>query len=215
MQLPKPIVTCTPSGASGEVVGIFGAGSDVKVEHRRCLRACGEERIPVAAMDARQAEVRRDLAERDRPHATRGIAPDLVGGERRVPQRHEAERDQSPTAGAAPLFDHPVVVGLHAQQREVTVFRLQERLAAEPWKIGKAQRRFGPIAIHVDEPLGHVVATGSHVLEGGTGHRHVVAGSTGGGDRSFERLREILVHPVVHQGTVGAGPLDVTRALES
>ena len=97
MQLPKPMVTVTPSGASADVDGIFVPGADVQAQHGAGLLARGEERIPVAAVDARQAEVRGDLGEADRAHTARRVALDLGGGELRVPQRDEAQRDE-PTA---------------------------------------------------------------------------------------------------------------------
>ena len=52
--------------------------------------------------------------QRHRPHAARRVPPDLGGGELGVPKRHDAEWDQPPLRLAAPLLDHPVVVGLDA-----------------------------------------------------------------------------------------------------
>ena len=93
-----------------------------------------------------QAEVRRDLAEADRPRAARGVARDLGDREVDVPQRDEAQRDQVTVGVAAPVVDHPVVVRAHALQPELEVVALHERLAAEAW-----ERREGERAVDAGE----------------------------------------------------------------
>src|SRR5581483_12098366 len=109
------------------------------------------ERVPVPAVDARQPEVGRDLAEAHGLAPTRRVPPYLGGGERRVPQRDERERDEPPAAVAATLLDHPVVVGGHARLGELAVLGLEERLAAEARERRERQRRLGPVEVHVLE----------------------------------------------------------------
>ena len=186
--------------------------ADVEAHHGVPSVARGEERIPIAAVDARQTEVRRDLAERDRAHTTRGVALDLVGGERRIPQRHEAQRDQSTAAGPAPLFDHPVVVGLDAEQREARGRWLRGTSGRRT--VGNSESRAtppsscGPCRGGARRGRSSRAACRRRWCRSSSCRR----GPTGRGDRSFQRLVEVLVHPVVDERTVGAGPLDVARA---
>ena len=110
-------------------------------------------------VDRRQAEVRRDLAERDRTHAAFGVAADLRGGELAVPQRDDDQGDQATARVAAPLLDHPVVVRATHASAEVVVLALQERLPAEAGERREAQRRLDPVVVHVGEArLGFVAA---------------------------------------------------------
>ena len=119
-----------------------------------------DERQPVAVLvvDARQAEVRRQLGERDRPHAPRRVASDLVGRELRVPQRHDAQRDEAAAALPGPLVDHEVVVGLHARERELLVVHPEEHLAGEAHDVREAERPLDARLVHGDEALLHLVA---------------------------------------------------------
>ena len=105
---------------------------DVHAHHGGRLFASGEEGIPVPGVDRRQAQVGRDLRETHRPYASLGVAPHLGGGQLHVPQRDEAQRDQPPGGGTAPLLHHPVVVGLNTQQGQIHVGGLGKGLAAEP-----------------------------------------------------------------------------------
>ena len=93
----------------------------MQAEHGAGRLARGEERIPLAAVDARQPEVRGDLREADGPHAARRVALDLGRRELRIPERDDAQRHEPPVARAAPLLDHPVVVRADAEQRELAV----------------------------------------------------------------------------------------------
>ena len=102
-------------------------------------------------VDAGQAEVRRQLAERDGPHAAGRVAPHLGGGELGVPQRDEAQRDEPAPAAAAPLLDHPVVVGLDAEQGELLVLAPQEDLPAEARVVREAQLGLDAVEVHVGE----------------------------------------------------------------
>ncbi len=77
-----------------------------------------------------------------------------------VPEREQHERDLTAGIEAAPLVDHEVVVGLHAEQREVAVPALEEAGAGEAGEGGEAQ--LGPDAVEV-----HVLATGRRVVAAG------------------------------------------------
>ena len=57
-----------------------------------------------------------------------------------------------PLGRAAPLLDHPVVVGLDAQQGELLVLGLGEGLAAEARERREAERRLEVVDVHVLEP---------------------------------------------------------------
>ncbi|GAA3058244.1 hypothetical protein GCM10020000_46220 [Streptomyces olivoverticillatus] len=58
------------------------------------LLAGGEEGVPVAGVDAGEAEVGGELAEGHRAYAAFGIAVYFRDGEAHVPQGYEAQRDQ-------------------------------------------------------------------------------------------------------------------------
>ena len=151
----------------------------------------------MAGVDARQVQLGRELREAHGAHAARGVALDLLRRELDVPERHDAERDVDADRGVAPLLDHPVVVGLHAGERQLLVVGLVERLAAEPRERRERQRPVDPVELEILLALLGVVAPGPHVVVGGRGHchdrllelRHVVAGR--------RRLRdgdELLLH---------------------
>ncbi len=140
------------------------------------------------------------LAEAHRPHAARRVASHLGGGQLGVPQRDEAERDQAATGVAAPLLDHPVVVGLHARQTELLVLALEERLAAEPREGREAHRRLDPAGVHVGEACLRVVAAGAHVVVGDRRERHLLSRVPDGRDHALVRVDEVLVHPAVDLG---------------
>jgi hypothetical protein len=150
----------------------------------------------------RQPEVRRDLAEAHGPHAAVGVAPHLVGRQRRVPQRDERERDEPPAAGTAPLVDHPVVVGLDAQQGEVLVAGFEERLAAEAREAREAQRGLDVVYVHVREPGLRLPAPAPHLVVGDGDDLHLVAGEAGRGRQSGLGDLLVLVDPPVAQRTV-------------
>jgi hypothetical protein len=124
-----------------------------------------------------QPEERRDLAEADGAHAPLRVAPHLLGGQLGVPQRNEGERDEPALGlGPAPLLDHPVVVGLDAEQPELLVLGLGEGLAAEPGEGREAERRLEVVDVHVLEAGLDRVGAGAHVLVGDALHGHLVAG---------------------------------------
>ena len=90
---------------------------DVQAHDRALVAARLPERVPVVGVEARVAELRRVLRERDRVAALGGDAAHLGGHRLRVPDRRQRERDEAAGIGAAPLVDVPVVVGLQDRER--------------------------------------------------------------------------------------------------
>ena len=82
-----------------------------------------------------------------------------------VPQRRDDHRDEAFGLGARPLVDDEVVVGLHAQQRQVPVLALQEQRATEAGERREAQLRPHPVDVHVLHTLRGVVAAGQDLVE--------------------------------------------------
>ena len=115
----------TAGGASADVDGIFDDEPMCMLTTVLGLGAGREERVPVAVgvVHRRQTQERRDLAEAHGPHAALRVAAHLGRGQLGVPQRDDAQRDQPAVRLGAPLVDHPVVVGLDAQQAELLVLR--------------------------------------------------------------------------------------------
>ena len=93
----------------------------------------------------------------------------LLGGERRIPQRDQHQRDVPTGGGAAPLLDEPVVVDLEALEAELAVARLHEQLAAEPGDRGEAERGEDAGPVHVLEAGHRVVATRAASRSTGSG----------------------------------------------
>ena len=106
-------------------------------------------------MHRRQAERVRVLGEGHGEASPVGVAPHLGGGQLGAPEGTIPRGIRRPLPRArAPLVDHPVVVGLHAQEREVLVLALEERLAAEAGeRVGEADGRLDVVGRHVLEPL--------------------------------------------------------------
>ncbi len=68
-------------------------------------------------------------------------------------------------AGApAPVFDHPVVVGLYTQEGQVHVGPVEEQLPAEAGDGRETQTRLGVVELHVGQPVRLVEATRQHVV---------------------------------------------------
>ena len=178
------------------------------------LLAGGEERVPVAAVDARQAQVGRDLAEAHGAHAACGVAPHLGRGQARVPQRDDAEREQLAAAVAAPLLDHEVVVGGDAGFGELPVLRFEERLAAEARKRREAQAGLHPVGVVVGHAGLRLVAAGPHLVVRDGRHGHVVPVEAHRGDVALVDVDEVLVDPAVGLRPVGVERLPVGAATD-
>ena len=166
-----------------------------------------EERqpVPLAVVDRRQPEVGRDLAEAHGVDTAPGVAPNLGSRLGRIPQRDQAERNQASAGAGAPLLDHPVVVGPHAQQGELTIGGLEERLPAEARKRREAERRLGVVEVHVLETFRHEVRARHHVLVGDARQADLFAGHPDGGVEAGERPAEVLVEPPVDRRPRVAG----------
>ena len=164
-----------------------------------------EERVPVVVrvVDGGQAQVGRDLREADRVHATRRIASDLCGGQLRVPQRHDDQRNQATSGAGAPLFHLIVVVGLDAQKGELFVLGLGEGLAAEAREGREAEGRLDVVGVHVLEALFLAVGARAHVLVGDALHGDFVTGYAHGGVDSQQRALQVLVVPPVGRSALG------------
>ena len=182
--------------------------------HRAGLLAGGEERIPVAAVDAGQPEVGRDLAEAHGAHAAGRVAPHLGGRLLGVPQRDDAQREQSAAAVAAPLLDHEVVVGDDAGLGQLLVLGFEEGLAAEAGEGREAQAGLDPVRLVVGDAGLGVVAAGAHFVVGDGGHGHVVAVEADGGHVALVDVDEVLVDPAVGLGAVGVERLAVGAAAD-
>ena len=197
--LLKLSVAATATGASADVAGIFD--DDPMCMHTTVfgVLARREERVPVAGVDARQPEVRRDLAEAHRVHAARRVAPDLGGRELGVPQRDDGQRDR----GARRESPHhsstiqSLYACTHASPR-----------ARGPSPRGTSGRRSAGTSgthsdastqfiVHVLDARLRVVATGAHLVVGDRRHRHVVAVEADRGHVALVDVDEVLVDPAV------------------
>ena len=140
-----------------------------------------------------------------------------------VPQGNEGKGDVAAGGTAAPLVDHPVVVGLHAQQGELFVVGLQEHLAAEAGEGREAQRGDDAGPVHVLQPGHGVVTAGPHFVVGDRLEAEFLPSLPGHGAESRRDAAQALVDPrlalgVAHQPRsgipeLGRNPLlpDVTR----
>lgn len=163
------------------------------------LGAGGDERAPGVGVHGRQGRVRGYLRQGDRPHPAGGVAPDLHGGQLRVPQRDQP----AARGGPAPLLDHPVVVGAHAQQGELAVGGLGGGLPAEAGEGGETQGGPDVADVHVGEAGGHVVGAGPHLLAGD--HLQAdLAVAADGGVQPGQGAVQVLVDPPVAERAVVA-----------
>jgi hypothetical protein len=130
-------------------------------------------------------------------HTACRVAANYGGRELRIPQRHDHQRDEAAPGVAAPLLDHPVVVGLDAREAEVLVVDLGERLTAEARKGREAQRGVDPVQIHVLESRLRLVAARSHLVVRDRRHRHVVAVEADGRHVPLVDVDEVAEDPTV------------------
>jgi hypothetical protein len=77
--------------------------------------------------------------------------PDLTGSQFSIPEWNNGEGNEAAIALArTPLVDHPVVVGLHAQQRQFFVGCLEECLSAKPGEGREGQTGVGVVGLERD-----------------------------------------------------------------
>ena len=137
-------------------------------------------------------------------HAPVGVAADLGRGQTGVPQRDEAQRDEHPARVAAPLLDHPVVVGLDAGEAEVPVVGgLVEGLPAEPGEVRETERSVHPVGFHVLDPSLELEATGPDVVVGDGPQPHLVGLVAHRGDVAPQHVDHIAEQPAVRGRAVG------------
>ena len=200
----------TMNGASGDVAGI--RDDEPMCMHTTVLGllARGEERVPVrrrgptagrAGAGSRRTRPRGCPCRRERRTSAAASSASHSGT---IVERDEAAL---PVA-AAPLVDHPVVVGLHAQQRELGVAPLAldallvERLAAEAGqRVGEADRRLDVVGRHVGQAVGLDPAPGADLVE--RRRRDVELVEADGGRQLGERVDEVVVEPPVAPLAVG------------
>ena len=141
---------------------------------------------------------RRVLREGERGHAPVVHAAHLLGGEGRIPQRDQHQRDVATGRRAAPLLDQPVVVDLQALEPELAVAGLHEQLAAEPGDRREAERGEDAGAVHVLEAGLRVVAAGPHLGVRQRRGAELLLGPPD--DRAETRARVVLavVDPALH-----------------
>src|SRR5947199_7632324 len=121
----------------------------------------------------------------------RRVAPDLLARELRVPQLDDRQRDQATVRARAPLVEHPVVVRLDAQVRELHVLGFHERLPAKARERRERQRRLDPVDVHVLEARLRVETTRAHLLIRDRSDLDLVTVEPDG--RTQPRLRDLLV----------------------
>ena len=130
-------------------------------------------------------------------HATSGVPFNLCHRQVDVPERDDDLRDQAATGVATPLFDHPVVVGLHAGEAQVLVLAFVEGLSTEPREGGEAHRGFDVADVHVFEPSLLVVAARTHVVVGDRRHGHLFDRVPGRSHHALVGVDEVSVDPAV------------------
>ena len=175
------------------------------------LLARGEERVPVAGVDPRQVEIAGQLAERHGPDAARRVATNLRRRQLGVPEWHETQWKQAAAALAAPLVDHPVVVGAHAELGELAVLAPEEDLARESRVVRVTELGLDVVEVHVGQAFGHLPAPRPHVVERDGGQGDVFGVETGRRHVALHRGPCVLVVPPGNPGPFGTGRFDVSR----
>ena len=168
------------------------------VDHGFRVVACLEERVPFAGVNGWQAKEVRDFGEAHCVHAACSVAVDLGSGEFGIPHRNDDERNETTLAGAAtPFFNHEVVIGLHAKQREFLVLCFSEGLPAETREGWEAQGRFGVVCVHVGKSCCLIPASLAHFFIGDRKHRALFGIEANSGDDATHWNLEVLVAPEV------------------
>ena len=169
------------------------------------LHAGRPEDVPLPRVHGRQAELGRVLGEGDGVAALGRAAPDLLGGQRRVPQGNEGERDQATAAGAPrPLVDHPVVVDAQAGEGEVLVLPLEEALPGEAGEdVREVDGRLDVVERHVGQALGLVPGALAEVVVGGGHVALLVPRHPGRGVEQAGGHDQVVEDPQVTPGAVG------------
>ena len=142
------------------------ARPDVHAHDRRRLAARGEERVPVPEWidgSPRYGGISLNATARTPRAALRRTSAAASSASHSGTMQSGIMR---PLRVAAPLVDHPVVVGLDAHEAEVLVVAFRQVLAAEAQPRREAQRRRGVVAVHVDEAGRELPPAGDHLVVG-------------------------------------------------
>ena len=151
---------------TGRARGRPARGTTVEAHDRVRLLTRSQQRIPVVGVHRRQPEVDRILEKAHRLEAALGVAPNLVGGDVRVGQPRDLERDYAIRVLARPFVEVPVVPRPRAREPELLVLALRKHHSRETREQGReAQRRVDPVEIHVGNARVAVPATGAHLVE--------------------------------------------------
>ena len=117
--------SCRPAACSGPSPGSRRSVPVIWPDVPKCMHSGSPASSTAASTGSQarlcqlgQAQGRRVLGEAHRLGSPRGSPLDLGHARRHVPEREQHERDLTAGIEAAPLVDHEVVVGLHAEQRE-------------------------------------------------------------------------------------------------
>jgi hypothetical protein len=113
--------------------------------------------------------------------------------------------------GPGPLVNHPVVVGLDAEESQFLVGRLVKRLPAEPGERREAQGGEDAVAVHVLQSGERVITSRAHVLVTHRGRGELLLLPAGGGREADSGETPPLVDPgfpLIVRDDVGGGLLE-------
>ena len=166
---PKNSTPMVSDGASDDVVGARRRRPDVQAHHGARLRARGEERIPVAGVQRRQAEPLGELGERHRVEAARR----RCAGSRRAATLGVEEPRQLARDDAARVACPPTPRGASRSRRARPRARARDRSrragSAGPAKPGErrreVQRRVHAVEVHVVHARVDVPRAAPHLVE--------------------------------------------------
>ncbi len=192
----------------------LGARTHVHADDGPSFLADPEKWIPVARVDAGEAQKGRELAEGHSPNPASRVASHFGYSEINAPKRDEAQGQQPALARTAPLLHHPVVVRLDTQQREAPVFAPQELLPAESGVVGETELGLHSVETHVLQTSLGLPTARTHLVIGDSLQYHFLGREARRGDGALHRGPMILVAPPGNRRPVGAGSLDIGRPFE-
>lgn len=179
------------------------AGADVQAHHHVLLGQGSEHRAPVVlVVVAGQAFQVGQFGHGDRAAALGRDAADLGAHPLGRPGRQDGDRDEPVGIRTRPLVDVPVVVGRHHHQGDVFAGHV-EVPRGEPGERREAHRGQDAVAVHVANPLVHVVHARTHLGEPGGVPAPLLGRPRHHGVQAGHALRAALVHPLVDALVVG------------
>lgn len=127
----------------------------------------GHHRVPVAGVDAGQAEHRRVLAEGHGVKASFGVLINHLRAEFGVQQPGQLARNDAVGVRARPDLEMPVVPGLYTGQGEVTIVRqLLQPLAGESRQERReVERGVDAVEVHVFDAFMDIPSAPAHFVE--------------------------------------------------